>query len=85
MGFYSEVDHAILVEMEGEHFTVVHSGTEKQARTLLPGVPDKQYVENFKKPEKSKKLKDGESYYSLQAHIDMINETGNEIADEWQI
>ena len=79
------MDHSIFVDTEGSHIVVIHRGAEYQARTLVDSLPDKQYVENFIKPEKSKKLADGESYYSLQAHIDLINLAGNEIADEWEL
>lgn len=84
-GFFSEVDHSIFIEEEGQHYVVIHRGADYQARTMLDDIPDKQYVENFKKPEKSKKLAEGEVYYVLQEHIDKINAIGSNIADEWEI
>lgn len=80
-GFYSEVDHSILVT---ESMSVIHRGSNNQARTLIDELPDKQYIENTVQPEKSKKLKEGEEYYDLQKHIDLINSHGNEIAEEFE-
>lgn len=77
-GFYSEVDHAILVD----NLKVVHRGVDNQARTTIPDMPDKQYIENNVQPSKSKKLGEGEEYYSLQKHIEMILETQN-TNSEW--
>ena len=83
-GFYSEVDHSIFVGLEGKNVTVTHRGTDKQARTLIDELPDKQYVENILDPAKSKKLKEDEEYYNLQAHLDLINEKRAE-TDEWKL
>ena len=77
--WYSEVDHAILVE----NMKVTHRGVKSQARTTIATLPDKQYVENDVNPSKSKKLQEGEVYYDLQKHIDMILETQNSNA-EWK-
>lgn len=68
-GFYGEVDHSILID----NFKVTHRGVASQARTTLADMPDYQYVANTINPSKSKKLKDGEEYYDLQKHIDLIN------------
>ena len=81
-GFYSEVDNSILVT---DSLKVVHRGTTNQARTLLDELPDFQYLENTLHPEKSKKLKEGESYYNLQEHIDLINSHADDIAEEWAL
>lgn len=77
--WYSEVDHAILVE----NLKVTHRGVSSQARSTLSGIPDKQYIENDVNPAKSKKLPEGEEYYDLQKHIDMILETQNSNS-EWK-
>jgi len=79
-GFYSEVDHSILVSSS---MKVTHRGASNQARTLLDELPDTQYIPNVVGPSKSKKLKEGEEYYSLQAHIDLINEHASDISEEW--
>ena len=77
-GFYSEVDHAILVDS----MKITHRGVANQARTTINEFPDTQYVENCVNPLKSKKLKEDEYYYDLQKHIDFIlKEEGNN--DEW--
>lgn len=78
-GFYSEVDHAILVE----DMKVTHRGVKSQARTTIASMPDKQYVKNDVHPLKSKKLGEGEEYYDLQSHIELILETQNS-NDEWK-
>lgn len=78
-GFYSEVDHSILV-VDKKVYT---RGTQYQARSLLDDLPDMMYVEDFLNPSKSKKLKDGEEYYDLQKHIELITEAASEIADEY--
>jgi len=77
-GFYGEVDHSILVE----NLKVVHRGVENQARTTIATLPDRQHIENDVNPAKSKKLAEGEVYYNLQEHIDMILKTENDNA-EW--
>ena len=78
-GFYSEVDHAILVE----DMKVIHRGVKSQARTTIASMPDKQHLENDVNPTKSKKLAEGEEYYDLQKHIDAILETQNNNS-EWK-
>jgi len=77
-GFYGEVDHSILVSDMKVH----HRGVKNQARTTIAELPDTQYVENIVDPSKSKKLKEGETYYDLQKHIDLILETHNNNS-EW--
>ena len=67
-GFYSEVDHAILID----DFKVTHRGVRNQARTTIAELPDFQYVENNVNRSKSRKLKEGETYYNLQEHLDLI-------------
>jgi len=77
-GFYSEVDHSILIH----DLKVTHRGTKSQARTTLMDLPDTQYVANTVKPEKSRKLKEGEEYYNLQEHINKILAVAAE-NEEW--
>jgi len=72
-GFYGEVDHSILVD----NMKVYHRGVANQARTTIVGMPDFQYLKNTVDPTKSKKLKEGETYYDLATHIAQILETHN--------
>lgn len=81
-GFYSEVDHSVLVT---DSMKIIHRGASNQARTLLDELPDFQYLANVVNPEKSKKLKEGESYYSLQEHIEQINSHVDDISEEWTL
>ncbi len=79
-GFYSEVDHALLID----NLKVTHRGTNNQARTTINELPDTQYVANKIHPSKSKKLKEGEEYYDLQKHIDMVVKLHN-TNSEWTL
>jgi len=79
-GFYSEVDHSILI---GD-MKVTHRGIKNQARTTINELPDTQHVANTITPSKSRKLKDGESYYSLQTHVEMIEKLHN-TNQEWKL
>lgn len=78
-GFYGEVDHSILID----NMKVIHRGVANQARTTITDMPTVQYVENFVDPTKSKKLKEDETYYNLQEHIDLINSTESQNG-EWE-
>lgn len=79
---YAEVDYSILIS---DGLKITHRGSANQARTLIDDLPDTQYVENTVNPSKSRKLKDGESYFDLQAYIDLINGHGNEVADKYEL
>ena len=83
-GFFAEVDESILVEESNGSISVTFRGSNNQARTLLDELPDKMYVENFINPSKSKKLKEGEEYFTLQWHIDLINDHATSIAEEYE-
>lgn len=85
-GFYSTTDEAILIKEEGSHRVVYTRGTGKLARTLQPidKVPTKMYVENIVDPDKSKKLKDGEKYFNLKEHLDLLKQQEVE-AEEWAL
>lgn len=67
-GFYSVVDHAVCIEMTGAKRYAFHSDPTKLARTLIPDMPDKQPIANFKKNET-----ETDEHYNLQRHIDLIN------------
>ena len=66
--FYSVVDHAVCIEMTGAKRYAFHSDPTKLARTLIPDMPDKQPIANFKKNET-----ETDEHYNLQRHIDLIN------------
>ena len=85
-GFYATTDESILIKEEGSHRVVYTRGTGKQARTLLPidKVPTKMYVPNIVEPEKSKKLKEGEKYFNLKEHIELLKSQEVQ-AEEWAI
>ena len=51
------------------------------ARTAHADLPDKMYVENTVDPEKSKKLKEGETYFSLRSHLDLLLSTQENVKE----
>lgn len=71
-GFYSITNEAITLVVEGGHRTIYTRGNDKLARTFVQDIPTKMYVENYEAPEKSKKLKEDESYFTLADHIAKI-------------
>ena len=77
--FYATTNEAITIVPEGSNNRSVHlRGTDKQARTTCQELPDKMYLENIANPDKSKRLKDGEVYFSLQEHINhLVAKQGN--------
>ena len=83
-GFYSTTNEAITIVVEGKNRVVYTNDIEKFARTMLTDVPEKWYVENTKFPEKSKKLKEGETYFNLKHYLDLLKQ--NQInTEEWAI
>jgi len=70
--FYSTVNEAVTIVSEGLHRAVYTRGLPKQARTLSTEVPDKYWVENIVHKDKSKKLKEGEEYFSLKNYTDHL-------------
>ena len=83
-GFYSTTNESVTVVPDGAHRVVYTRGTKKQARTSIIELPDKLYIANTVNPDKSKTLKEGESYFNLQEHIDLINSMNHE-AEEWKL
>ena len=76
--FYATTNEAITIVTEGNNRAVYIRGTDKQARTTLADLPDKMWVNNIVDESKSKRLKDGEEYFSLQSHIDhLVNSQGD--------
>jgi hypothetical protein len=71
-GFYSTTNEAVTVIAEGNNRSVFLRGVKKQARTSSKTLPDKMPVANSVDPSKSKKLKEGESYFSLKEHMDHL-------------
>ena len=70
--FFATTNEAItLVVDKGQH-KVIHRGEGKQARTMLLELPDVSYLEQLDSSKKSKALKEGESYFSLRKHLDLL-------------
>jgi len=83
-GFFSTVNESITLVLEGTHRVVYTRDPRKQARTMLPNTPDKMYLKNTVHPDKSKKLKDGEEYFSLNEYLQKL--IGNQTnVEEWSI
>ena len=72
--FYATTNESITLVPKGENREVYLRGTDKQARTTASELPDRMWVENIVDPSKSKRLKEGEEYFSLQSHIDYLME-----------
>jgi hypothetical protein len=70
--FYATTNEAITIVTDGNNRAVYMRGTDKQARTTASDLPDKMWVENMVDPSKSKRLKEGEVYFSLQDHINYL-------------
>jgi hypothetical protein len=73
-GFYAATNEAITIVPEGNFRAIYTRGVDKQARSSNNSLPDKIWVANTVNPAKSKKLKEGESYFNLKEHIDMLLE-----------
>jgi len=82
-GFYAATNEAITIVPEGRYRAVYTRGMGKQARTMLKGLPEKIWVPNTVDPTKSKKLKEGETYFSLKEHIDLLLSEQTDIA-KWK-
>ena len=83
-GFYSTTNEAITIVAEGQHRAIYTRGVDKQARTANTEIPDKIWVANSVNPDKSKKLKEGETYFSLKEHLDNLLAEQVDI-QEWSI
>lgn len=79
-GFYATANEAVTIVPEGANRAVYTRGVDKQARTSNNDLPDKLWVANTVHPDKSKKLKEGEEYFSLKGHIDMLLAQQNKAA-----
>jgi hypothetical protein len=83
-GFYSTTNESITIITVGEHRKVFLKGKDKQARTTLTDVPDTMWVENLFDPSKSKKLKEDETYFTLQGHLDLLADEQHSV-EEWSL
>jgi len=83
-GFYSTTNEAITIVTEGAHRKVFLRGKAVQARTTLSTTPDYMWVQNIVHPEKSKKLKEDQKYFTLKSYVDLLLSEQQE-TDEWAI
>ena len=83
-GFFSIVDESVTVAQEGNYLVVYTKGALKQARSRLD-IPSKMYIESLGDPVKSRKLKEGEEYYTLKNHLDAVIESNGEITEEFKL
>ena len=72
--FFATTNESVTLVVEGANRSVYLRGVAKQARTTCKDLPDKMWTVNVNNPEKSKKLKDDESYFNLQKHIDYLTD-----------
>lgn len=84
-GFYATTNEALTIMPESNNNrSILIRGTDKQARTTLQDLPDKMWVENITNPDKSKRLKEGEVYFSLQEHINHLIESQTKVK-KWSL
>lgn len=83
-GFFSIVDESVTIAQEGNYLVVHTKGALKQARSRLD-IPAKMYIESLGDPIKSKKLKEGEEYYTLRNHLEAIIEANSNITEEFKL
>lgn len=72
-GFLAETDHAVFVELKGKKRIVHHKNPKLASRSLLETLPDTQPVADI-----HAEITDED--YSLQRHIDAINEHGSVVS-----
>lgn len=70
--FYATANEAVTIVQEGSYRAVYLRGTDKQARTACKDLPTKMWLMDIGPEEKHKKLKEGESYFSLAEHIEFL-------------
>ena len=83
-GFFSTTNESVTLVLEGNYRAVWLRGQKKQARTTLTDIPDKMYVEDMINPDKSKKLKKGEEYFTLRGHMDKLLASQKQV-DSWSL
>lgn len=77
--FFSTTNESITIELSGSQRRVYMRGADKLARTTLNDLPDVMWIEDFVNPNKSKKLKEGESYYTLRGHMDLLTSVQSQV------
>ena len=70
--FYATTNESITLRVKGDNREVLLRGPDKQARTTCKDLPDAMWLKNINNEEKSKRLKEGEVYFTLQNHIDHL-------------
>ena len=79
--FFSIVNESITLELSGGQRRVYLRGADKLARTTLRELPDTAWIEDFINPNKSRKLKEGEYYYSLREHMNILIQEQDNVGD----
>ena len=82
--FYATTNEAITIVPEGSNRAVYMRSTDKQARTTANELPDKMWVKNIVDESKSKRLKEGEIYFSLQEHVNFLVEKQGDVK-KWSL
>lgn len=79
--FYSIVNESITIEAVGSNRCVYTKDIDKLARTTLKDIPEKMWMENIINPDKTRKLKDDEEYFTLKGHLDKLEAAQANISD----
>jgi hypothetical protein len=82
--FYATSNEAITIVPEGSYRAVYLRGTDKQARTTCKDVATKMWLKDISPEGKDKKLKEGEQYFSLKEHMDMLEAKQTDVK-KWSI
>lgn len=82
-GFYATCNEAITLVPEGSYRAVYLRGRDKQARTMCKKLPAKMWLKDTVS-DKQKKLKEGEEFFSLKEHIDLLKSEQIQVG-EWSI
>ena len=77
--FFGITNESITIELSGNQRRVYTRDADKLARTTLPELPDVMWIEDFVHPTKSKKLKEGETYYTLRDHMDLLTNVQSQV------
>jgi len=83
-GFYSTTNESITLVASGENRKVITRGKDKQARTTLKDTPEIMWVENTVDPKRSKKLKEGEEYFTLAGYLELLLNDQSDV-EEWSL
>lgn len=78
--FFSTVSESITLIASGENRAVYTNSLDKMARTSLTDLPAKMWVENIVNPSKSKKLGEGEEYFTLKGHLEKLTHVADKSA-----